>query len=250
MVITGPPGVGKSKLAAIVAELYSAFGVFKTQKEKTPVVCVSRKDFIAKYLGQSAHQTTEFLEKNRGSVIFFDEGYSLSSSGDSSRDEYSNESIAVITKFLSENKDDICFILAGYKKDIEENIFTRNPGLARRFPTSLNIEPYTPDELFNILIKMIKTNGSSNGSSFGSSTGWRLDPGIRKQVLLPYFAKFKNSAGDIENLITKAKGISCSRTVILSTRERKIILEADLIEAAKEITKGSEDSGKFLSMYN
>ena len=52
-VVQGPPGVGKTEIAKIMAKIYKGLGFLKNDK----IVSVKRNDLIAKYLGQTADKT-------------------------------------------------------------------------------------------------------------------------------------------------------------------------------------------------
>lgn len=112
-VITGPPGVGKTIFAKILASIYCNLGVIKTNN----INIVSREDLISGYLGRTAKKTQQIIDSSLDGVLFIDEAYSLGNTGDT--DSYSKECIDIITKNLSEKRNFIC-IIAGYKKDIEE----------------------------------------------------------------------------------------------------------------------------------
>jgi Holliday junction resolvasome RuvABC ATP-dependent DNA helicase subunit len=55
--LTGPPGVGKTTLGKILAELYCSMGFLKTDHFRV----VSRADFVAGYLGQTALKTEKLI---------------------------------------------------------------------------------------------------------------------------------------------------------------------------------------------
>ena len=57
--LTGPPGVGKTTVGKILAELYCSMGFLKTDKFKV----VGRSDLIGGYLGQTAIKTKKVLKK-------------------------------------------------------------------------------------------------------------------------------------------------------------------------------------------
>ena len=73
VMITGPPGVGKSTLAKIVGKIYLALDFL----ENNNFITARRSDLIAKYLGQTAIKTQEVIDKALGGVLFIDEVYSL-----------------------------------------------------------------------------------------------------------------------------------------------------------------------------
>ena len=195
-VITGPPGVGKTEFARILAKLYARFGFVKNDK----LIELTRKDLISGYLGRTAKKTSKIFKKAKSSVIFIDEAYSLGNTGN--EDTYSKECIDIINKNLSENKD-IVLIIAGYKKEIDECFFRVNPGLYRRFPFRYDINGYSGEELFQILEYKIKKDL------------WNIyinDYDEIKKYIISNHKNYKNFAGDIETLLIKAK-IKNSRNI-------------------------------------
>ena len=188
-VITGPPGVGKTEFARILAKIYAKCGFVKNDK----LIEVTRKDLISGYLGRTAKKTMKLFKKAKNGVIFIDEAYSLGNTGN--EDTYSKECIDIINKQLSENKD-IILIIAGYKKEIDECFFRINPGLSRRFPFTYNIDGYSGEELFKILELKIKNDN------------WNIlnkDYDKIKKYVIENSKKFINYAGDIETLLIKSK---------------------------------------------
>lgn len=141
---------------------------------------VSREDLIGQYLGWTAKKTKEVLEKNIGKVLFIDEAYSLVNG---ERDMFGNECLDTINRFMSENPDKIIVIMAGYKDKINDNIFSAQPGLKRRFMWSFNCPGYTPEELFEIWKQQISP--------------WTIeDEHATKELFLLYKEAFPNMAGD------------------------------------------------------
>ena len=120
------------------------------------VKIVSRPDFVAEYLGQTAIKTLELLKSNLGKVLFIDEAYSLVNSD---RDSYGMEALTVINQFMTEHPHDIIIILAGYKDMIEKNIFETQPGLKRRFTWIFEVNGYTPSGLADIFRTQITDSG-------------------------------------------------------------------------------------------
>ena len=151
-IIEGEPGVGKTDLAKIMAEIYQEMGYCYNKIVKF----VKRSDLIGGYLGQTAIKTQKVLDECKGGVLVIDEAYSLGSP--EGRDSYSKECIDTLTSFLSESPDTIVFIM-GYKEDLERSLFAQNKGLERRFSYRFTVNKYEPEELRLILFKIIRENG-------------------------------------------------------------------------------------------
>jgi SpoVK/Ycf46/Vps4 family AAA+-type ATPase len=222
-VIQGPPGVGKTMLGEIIGEIYYRLNIIETptntnpnttksskdccsddeEKDKSQLdqnsdfkfIIAKRSDLIGKYLGHTAAKTQEVINKSLGGVLFIDEAYSLGNP--EGRDSYSKECIDTLNQNLTEKKNQLLVIIAGYKDALDSCFFSYNEGLRRRFPFVYTIDKYTPQEMSHILRKMILNLG----------TDWDVD--IEQKILDQYFEKnlklFPNSAGDIETLIFSIK---------------------------------------------
>ena len=186
-IIEGPPGVGKTELGKILANIYANIGVIKSNKVKF----VKRTDLIGKFVGQSAHMTQDAIDEAEGGVLFIDEAYSLGSPGnEDGSSSFSAECINTLNQNLTENRNKFVCIIAGYKDQLERNFFSFNPGLKRRFPFKFSIDNYSADELQNIFLMMIENNN------------WTVE--YDEQILLDLFNDnkdaFKHFGGDVELL--------------------------------------------------
>ena len=187
-IIEGEPGVGKTDLAKIIANIYQEMGYCTNELVKF----VKRSDLIGGYLGQTAIKTQKVLDECKGGVLVIDEAYSLGSP--EGRDSYSKECIDTLTRFLSESPETIVFIM-GYKEDLEKSLFAHNKGLERRFSYRFTVNKYSADQLRLILFKIIRENL------------WDLE--IEEDIPLEFFEKnldyFLFNGGDMLNLFTKCK---------------------------------------------
>ena len=222
-VITGPPGVGKSRLGVILGKIYKAMGILS----KGHVVFVKRSDLIGKYLGHTASLTQASIDKARGGVLFIDEAYSLGEK--ENRDSFAKECIDTLNQNLSERRDFIC-IIAGYKKSLKECFFNFNEGLDRRFPFRYNISGYTYLELHEIFKRMIY----QIDWKLSYDNNWGND----------FFKKNKNSfprfGGDMETLLLNCKIYHGKRVIFLEKDKKKVISKEDLENGFKLFNKESK----------
>lgn len=217
-IICGPPGVGKTQLAKIYANIFVKLGILKNDS----FIEAKRDDLVGEYLGQTAPKTRKLLEKALGGVIFIDEAYSLGNA--EKRDSFSKEAIDMINQYLSEYKNDFMMIVAGYENELEECFFAYNPGLKRRFSSLYKINSYSKDELVDIFKIKIKQT--------------KFDNKIKDNKLNEFFEEnydnFNSYGGDIEKLINEIKYTQSLRTFNMNKESNKIIFE-DLKNAFKII---------------
>ena len=221
-IIQGPPGTGKTELAKILAEIYSKIGILS----KGTFLSVKRSDLIGEYLGKTAIKTKNVLDKAKGGVLFIDEAYSLGNKD--GKDSYSKECIDTINSYLTDNKDDIIVIIAGYEKDLDKCFFSYNSGLERRFCWKFTLTNYSPLELKNIFKKKIY------------EYGWKIK-NEEKNLPIIFFEKnyktFKFNGGDMELLFYKCKIVHALRVIHLEYKYKKIIIYDDLINAFQKFIK-------------
>ena len=138
----GNPGTGKTTVARIIGELLYQKGMIATNK----MVEVSRGDLIGGYQGQTAIKTREQLQAALGGVLFIDEAYSLKHGPN---DNFGQEAIDEILKFMEDHRHDMVVIFAGYHKEMSAFLET-NSGLASRVPNTFDFEDYTSEEIAQI----------------------------------------------------------------------------------------------------
>ena len=138
----GNPGTGKTTVARIIGELLYQKGMIATNK----MVEVSRGDLIGGYQGQTAIKTREQLQAALGGVLFIDEAYSLKHGAN---DNFGQEAIDEILKFMEDHRHDMVVIFAGYHKEMSTFLET-NSGLASRVPNTFDFEDYTSEEIAQI----------------------------------------------------------------------------------------------------
>lgn len=150
-VIYGPPGTGKTEVAKIIGKMYSKLGIL----EKSVFKKVTRSDLIAGYLGQTAIKTNNVIKDCLGGVLFIDEAYSLADADKNTSDSYSKECIDTLCEALSDHKENLMVIIAGYKKELNETFFRVNKGMDSRFIWRFTTDSYDYKELMNIFVKLM-----------------------------------------------------------------------------------------------
>ena len=146
-VLTGNPGTGKTTIARKLGEILAAIGYL----DSGHVVEVDRSKMVSQYQGETPKVVNELCDKAMGGILFVDEAYTLapvSQAGD--RDVQGAQALETLMKRMEDDRDKFVVIAAGYRMEMD-NLFRINPGVRSRFNYFLNLEDYTPDELYQIM---------------------------------------------------------------------------------------------------
>jgi SpoVK/Ycf46/Vps4 family AAA+-type ATPase len=214
--IYGPPGTGKTEVAKILGSIFSKIGVLKKGSFKK----VNRSDLIAGYLGQTAIKTNKVIDDALGGVLFIDEAYSLGNKD--KKDIFSKECLDTLCEALSNHKDKLMVIIAGYKDELNDSFFSINPGLNSRFNWRYNIDKYNETELRDIFIKKIYDEK------------WTFDKDKLDSIFPIHWFKenikyFKYFGRDIEILILKMKIAHSKRVFGMNDKYKKNFTNEDLV---------------------
>ncbi len=82
---------------------------------------VTRNDLVAGYLGQTAIKTKNVIQDCLGGVLFIDEAYAMANSYED--DSFSKECIDTLCEALSDHKNNLMVIIAGYENELNNSFF-------------------------------------------------------------------------------------------------------------------------------
>ena len=219
-VIYGPPGTGKTEVAKLMGKIFSKMGVLSKNIFKK----ATRADLIAGYLGQTAIKTKDLVSECLGGVLFIDEAYALGNP--EKRDSFAKECIDTLCELLSDHKDNLMVIIAGYEKELKNCFFKYNQGLESRFTWRFNTTDYTANELKAIFEKKV----------YDASWDFKTKPSAAWfQTNIDYFKYFGR---DIETLFAKTK-IAHSRRVFCKKSSIKKKLTIKDVEKGFELYKAN-----------
>jgi SpoVK/Ycf46/Vps4 family AAA+-type ATPase len=235
-VIYGPPGTGKTEVAKIIGQIFSNMGILTKGTFKK----VTRTDLVAGYLGQTAIKTRDVIKECLGGVLFIDEAYALGN--DEKRDSFSKECIDTLCESLSDHKDNLMVIIAGYETDLNNCFFNYNQGLNSRFTWRFKIDDYNAEDLYNIFIKKVK------------DSGWNLANTDNETIHINWFEKnkkhFKYYGRDIETLFAKTKIAHSRRVFGLDDSLKKYITLKDLNKGFELYLKHENSQNKQTEKIN
>lgn len=154
IVFLGNPGTGKTTVARIVSKIYSALGIMPQGQ----LIETDRNSLVSGYVGQTANQTTDVINKSMGGFLFIDEAYTLVKPN--SQGDFGQEAIDTLLKRMEDDRGQFIVIAAGYTEEMKM-FLESNPGLKSRFTKTFHFEDYNPAELITIFESLASKNNLS-----------------------------------------------------------------------------------------
>ena len=152
IILTGNPGTGKTTIARKLGEILAAIGYL----DSGHVVEVDRAMMVSPYQGETPKVVDRLCDKAMGGILFVDEAYTLApvnASGE--RDNQGAQALEKLMKRMEDDRGKFVVIAAGYRTEMD-NLFRINPGFRSRYKYFLNIEDYTPEQLYQIMLVFAK----------------------------------------------------------------------------------------------
>ncbi|SEL53598.1 AAA+-type ATPase, SpoVK/Ycf46/Vps4 family [Butyrivibrio sp. ob235] len=202
MVFTGNPGTAKTTVARLMARILKQRGILS----KGELIEVGRADLVGQYVGWTAKTVKDYFIRAKGSVLFIDEAYSLSSED---KDSFGIEAINTIVQEMENHRDEVVVIFAGYKKEMRKFIES-NSGLRSRVSFHIDFPDYSGDELFEILKLMAREKNYS------------LKEDVYKYFIknLENYDSRKGNGRIVRNMFEKARMNQAERIMKLPAKQR------------------------------
>ena len=144
-VFLGSPGTGKTTVARIFSEIYSALGILP----KGHLVETDRQGLVAGYVGQTTEKTTNIIDKAIGGTLLIDEAYSLVKNGDGNSSDFGKEAIDTLLKRMEDDRGKFIVIATGYTEEMR-SFLNSNPGMKSRFTREIIFDDFNPGQLLEI----------------------------------------------------------------------------------------------------
>lgn len=136
MMMSGPPGTGKTTVAKSLGQVFKDMGISKTGE----VYSTHASDLVGQFRGDAQKNMLDAIDKAKGGILFIDEAHQLAD------DEYGRRALRTLIKPMSEPDFDTIVVFAGYPKDLQK-LYKVDEGLRSRVPTDLKFERFNAEQL-------------------------------------------------------------------------------------------------------
>ncbi len=147
MLFTGNPGTGKTTVARLLGKILKE----KEVLSKGRFFERSGREFVGKYIGETAPITNAICRDAYGSVLFIDEAYTLYHADDDK--DFGKEALDTLLTQMENHRQDFIVIFSGYSDKMKE-MLDANPGLKSRIPHEVRFRNFTREELCEIYMSM------------------------------------------------------------------------------------------------
>ena len=214
----GNPGTGKTTVARLLGKIYGRMGLLPDGDKFKEVL---GSELIKGFVGQTGGHVKEVIEEAMGGVLFIDEAHNIISGGQNGG--FGKDALAALVPMIENNRDKLMVIMAGYEGSMEE-LLKYDPGLGRRFPNRLYFEDYSEEELYSILLYILREKGLFPDKD--------TEDGIKELIRKRKAIKDFGNAGEMRNLAEELMKTAGSRVTgmeeKLDARELQRITREDV----------------------
>lgn len=153
MLVLGPSGTGKTKLARCIVYAYGKAGILARYHFRE----ITKKDITNSYVNGSAPMMRAVLVQSLEAGTFQDEAYDTvpPHSGMLGARDHGSEAVTEMVDCLDRYRGKLLYIAGGYEKDMREGFLKANAGMERRFPHIHVLSSYSAKQLTVILVRCI-----------------------------------------------------------------------------------------------
>lgn len=145
MVFFGPPGTGKTTVAAVMTAYLKKYGYIDDNR----FMQVNGSMFTG---NDAPEKMNAVCMRAYGGVLFIDEAYAILQGA------YGDDAVATLLTQMEDNRDKFVLILAGYEAEMKD-LLRSNPGFLSRISEFLYFSDYTIPELTKIFCSMARHEG-------------------------------------------------------------------------------------------
>ena len=157
-IFVGNPGTGKTTMARYMGQILRNLNMLK----RGHLIEYTASDLMTEVFNDDNRgDFTKVANKALDGVLFIDEAYMLGSDTTGRGRAILN----AILPYMENNKDRISIIFAGYEDEID-NLIRTNPGFKGRFTDTIYFENYSGEELYGILLDMLKERGIETDAEY------------------------------------------------------------------------------------
>jgi hypothetical protein len=183
-------------------------------------------------------KTRDVVNECLGGVLFIDEAYALGN--EEKRDSFSKECIDTLCEALSDHKNNLMVIIAGYESDLNSCFFNYNQGLNSRFTWRFKTDEYNAEDLYKIFLKKVNDSGWFLAENSDIDVNW----------FEKYKKHFKFYGRDIETLFAKTKIAHSKRVFCLENSVKKYLTIKDLDKGLEIYLKNEDSKEKEREKFN
>lgn len=223
MLLSGPPGTGKSTSARTIASILSTMGAVDNDR----FVTVKAEDVVGTYQGEAETNMAEKLKQAEGGVLFLDEAHKFAAT------KYGRNALGTLIAPMADPNNHTTVIIAGYDMNDLKKV---DPGLRSRISTDVRFKPLNADQMIEYADR--KMTGPDWGLTFANE---RAEEALDRVMEVVANTEGHASMRDANTVIRFANQSKQERNAKLgkppTQAQRNTITSADLVSGLRRWQK-------------